>query len=105
MSMWQSIADQPPYMERPCRQFIRIEGRRYHSGVHWARVWCGEAFIRPDDADDGMLGYRKADMLRLCQDGDIEPETAEVTHWMPAAFPLLMDVDSPMASAYREGEQ
>ena len=96
---WIPFSEQPPFMERPCRQFIRIEGSRYHSGAHWGRVWCGDAFIRKDDDPEALLGYRKADILRLCVDGDMEPETAQVTHWMPAAFPLLMDVEPAPSKA------
>lgn len=92
---WQPIETQPDFMERPGRQFIRIEGEAEHSGMCWSRVWCGEAYIRKEGADDEMLGYRKSDILRLCKDGDMIPSSARVTHWMPARFPLLTLSASP----------
>jgi hypothetical protein len=94
---WIPVSERPVFDKQPIRQFIRIEGERYHSDVYWARVWCGEAFIRPDGADDGFEGYRLSDMKRLCQDGDMDLISAKVTHWMPASFPAL-DV-SPQSSA------
>ena len=84
---WQPIETHGPWDGQPYRQWIRIEGSREHSGARWARVYCGEAFVRPPGADDEMLGYRQEDILRLCEHGDIDIETAKVTHWMPASFP------------------
>lgn len=83
---WRPIETAPDFMNRPARQFIRIEGTREHSGGRWTRVWCGEAFIRMPGADGEMLGFRKADIIRLCEDGDMDLYTAKVTHWMPAKF-------------------
>ena len=98
---WQPIETQPDFMERPGRQFIRIEGEAEHSGMCWSRVWCGEAYIRKEGADDEMLGYRKSDILRLCKDGDMIPSSARVTHWMPARFPLLTLSASPSPALNR----
>lgn len=89
MSGWQPIENRPPFDERPFRQFIRIEGSRYHSGGDWHRVYCGDAFIRMDNDPDGIQGYRHDDFIRLCADGDMDWATARVTHWMPAIFPAL----------------
>lgn len=89
---WIPIKDRPAIDHQPIRQFIRIEGSREHSGLNWGRVWCGEAFIRRPGRDGELLQYRSADIVRLCQDGDMDLHTAEVTHWMPAAFPNVMDV-------------
>ncbi len=85
---WQPICDRPSFDHQPIRQFIRLEGSRHHHGDTWARVWCGEAFIRPLDAEDGINGYRATDMRRLCADGDMDIESVVVTHWMPAIFPV-----------------
>lgn len=98
-SGWQPIEEAPPFDEQPGRQFIRITGRKYHSGVRWARVWCGVAFIRPKGATDGLLGYRASDIIQMCQDGDMDIESARVTHWMPAIFPAL-----PLTQENTDGE-
>jgi hypothetical protein len=87
MNEWQPISTRPELDHQPGRQFILIEGHREHSGAKWYRQHAGEAFIRKPGVDDEMLQYRRSDILRLCSDGDIEPWTAKVTHWMPAAFP------------------
>lgn len=86
---WIPVSERPYIDCQPGRQFVRIEGSRDHHGAKWARVWCGEAFIRKPGSDDEMEQYRRADILRLCDDGDIDPWTAKVTHWMPAEFPPL----------------
>lgn len=86
---WRPICDRPQFDLQPIRQFVRIEGSRLHHGDTWARAWCGEAYIRPLDAEDGINGYRAADMLRLCADGDMDIESAVITHWMPAVFPAI----------------
>ena len=87
--MWKPVSERPEIDHQPCRQFIRLEGTHYHSGLSWRRVWFGEAFIRRPGADGEMLQYRKSDIDRLCADGDMDPESAKVTHWMPAQFPSL----------------
>lgn len=88
---WKSVSEMPEWDQRPGRQFIRLEGSRYHSDGHWHRVWAGEAFIRKSDDDDAILGYRAADIKRLCADGDMDVSSAVVTHWMPAIFPGIRD--------------
>lgn len=89
MSEWKLTSEKPDWDRQPGRQFIRLEGHAAHSGACWARVWIGEAFIRRPDDPEAILGYRASDIIRLCQDGDIDIETAQVTHWMPAVFPEL----------------
>lgn len=84
---WFPVCDRPSIDRQPGRQFIRLEGSSDHSGVSWARVHCGEAYTRKLGSDDELLQYRRSDILRLCNDGDMDPTTAVVTHWMPAAFP------------------
>lgn len=89
MRSWKPIAEHGPWDTQPYRQFIRLEGHREHSGARWARVYCGEAFVRPPDAPDGLMGYRLEDIKRLCQHGDIDIESAKITHWMPVTFPPI----------------
>lgn len=84
---WKPICDRPPIDSQPCRQFIRLEGSSEHSGFTWARVHCGEAYTRKLGSDGELLQYRAADIQRLCKDGDMDVESAVVTHWMPAVFP------------------
>lgn len=76
------------------RQFIRLEGERSHSGESWLRIWCGEAFIRKPGEEGELYGYRAEDILRLCHDGDMEPTSIKVTHWMPATFPKVSSLAS-----------
>lgn len=102
---WTPISERPEFDKRPMRQFVRIEGSRYHSGCEWHRVWCGDAFIRHDDDPDGIQGYRKADILRLCADGDMDPETVEVTHWMPAIYPPLPSTKDRIMALHDETVQ
>jgi hypothetical protein len=87
MSEWKPIETRPEIDHQPGRQFILLEGSRRHSDANWYRQWAGEAFIRRPGQPDEMLQYRMDDILRLCNDGDIDPHTAKVTHWMPAIFP------------------
>lgn len=88
-NQWLPISERPELDQQPGRQFIRLEGSREHSGHTWARVWCGEAFIRKPGSEDEMHQYRRDDILRLCKDGDMDAVTAVVTHWMPATFPPI----------------
>lgn len=89
MSEWKPVSERPEWDHQPCRQFIHIEGYCEHSGVKWHRAICGTAFIRKPGADDEILQYRMVDIMQLCKDGDIEPHSACVTHWMPAIFPAF----------------
>lgn len=86
---WQPIETRPEIDHQPGRQFILIEGSCDHSGVSWYRQFAGEAWIRKPGGEDEMLQYRKSDVLRICKDGDIDPHTAKVTHWMPGAYPFF----------------
>jgi len=90
---WIPILQRPDIIEQPGRQFIRLEGLRYHSGAYWKRVWCGEAFVRRPGTEGEMFQYRESDIRRLVEDGDMDIETVEITHWMPAVFPFLSDPD------------
>lgn len=89
MNKWHPVCDRPELDHQPGRQFIRLEGSREHSGLSWGRIYCGEAYIRKPGAEDEMLQYRKSDILRLCADGDMDPWSAVVTHWMLAIFPAV----------------
>lgn len=100
MTKWKSIDERPEWDQQPMRQFIHIEGYSEHSGYKWHRAICGTAFIRKPGADDEMLQYRKSDILQLCKDGDMDPYTARIMHWMPAIFPAFEEVaQSPQVTA------
>lgn len=89
MENWRSVEDMPDWDYRPSVQFIVLEGEREHSGVRWRRTTWGVAHIRAPGADDEMLGYRESDIVRICEDGDMELMSARVTHWLPAIVPHL----------------
>ena len=89
MSEWRKITDMPDWNDRPIYQFIRLEGECRHSGERWLRIKVGTATIERD----GPFGYRESDIDRLCRDGDMDRETAVVTHWMPAIFPPMRLVE------------
>lgn len=80
---WRPIATRPSFMEAPCRQFILIDGHKWHSGVRWARRWHGKAAV------DGTSphGYREADIRRILADGDMDADGWEIPFWLPAAYP------------------
>lgn len=88
---WRPISTRPELGEQPGRQFILIEGSCCHSGVNWYRQFAGEAWIRKPGGDDEMLQYRQSDVLRICKDGDIDPLTARITHWLPGKYPNFPD--------------
>lgn len=88
--MWEPLANRPEWDRQPIRQFILLEGQRMHSDLIWRRVICGTASVDRD----GPFGYRAEDIERLCRDGDMEPLTAAVTHWMPATYPPLTTADA-----------
>lgn len=96
---WQPVETRPELDHQPGRQFILIEGSREHSGAKWYRQHAGEAYIRKSGTEGEMLQYREADILRLCSDGDIDPWTARVTHWMPGVYPHF---PSALSSADRQ---
>jgi hypothetical protein len=98
-SAWQPIETRPEFDHQPGRQFILLEGACHHSGANWHRQFAGEAYIRKPGQPDEMLQYRINDILRICHDGDIDPHTATVTHWMPGAYPHF---PSSLSSAHRK---
>ena len=81
---WQPIGTRPGPLEAPCRQFILIDGHKWHSGARWARRFHGEACV------DGTTshGYRETDIRRILADGDIDADGWTITHWMPACYPV-----------------
>lgn len=85
--------DTLPFDKRPSRQFVWLSGEKFHSGVRWRRDWWGVAFIRPDDAEDGRQGYRRADIERLEEEGDMDPGSAEIFGWLPACTPAYFDMN------------
>lgn len=87
---WVSVHDRPHIDHQPGRQFIRVEGSRYHSDATWARVGCGIACVRNLESEDQLLQYRRKDIEQICEDADMDIESAVVTHWMPAIFPAVV---------------
>lgn len=85
---WRPMSEQPPDMERPGRQFIRIEGWAEHSGVMWHRTYCGIARSINHDHPKSMHGFYREDIERLMKEGDMIGFD-EVTHWMPVVFPTV----------------
>lgn len=81
--MWQPIEDRPDFESQPMWQFIHLKGSKFHSGGDWSRRNAGTAAIDRN----GPYGYRQSDFMRICADGDMDPMTARVTHWMPMKFP------------------
>ena len=78
--------DKPPFDDTPHRQFVLVEGVKYHSGVKWLRLHADTAYIRREDQPDQLLGYREEDILRIMRDGDMD-EAERVLGWLPATFP------------------
>jgi hypothetical protein len=101
---WQDISARPDIDHQPGRQFILIEGSTIHSGASWYRQHAGEAYIRKPGSEDEMLQYRKSDVLRICKDGEIDPHTARVTHWMPGKYPCFPDRTPALTQASRGTE-
>lgn len=89
MMEWKPVSERPEWDQQPGRQFIRIEGSREHSGARWHRIFCGLAYIRKPGEPDEMHGYRDSDIVQLCQEGDMDLWSVEVTHWAPATFPPI----------------
>jgi len=83
---WKPVSELPEWDHQPGRQFIRLEGARFHSDMSWGRIHCGLAYIRKPGTEGEMLGYRVQDIIQLCADGDMDIRSAEVTHWAPATF-------------------
>ncbi len=83
--MWRTIDNRAEFMNQPIHQFIRLEGKCHHDGALWERITIGTATIDRH----GPFGYRREDITRLCQDSDMEFNSAKITHWMPATYPPL----------------
>lgn len=83
--------DSPPFGKRPIWQFVWLQGEQYHSGQTWFRQGWGTAGIRTNDAEDGMLGFRRSDIERICRDNDIQPESVVVVGWLPMSPPALLE--------------
>lgn len=82
---WRPIAERPEFDAQPIQQFVIIEGERDHSGLTWYRRAIGTAWI----SKSGPQGYSSKCFIRLCEEGDMDPRAALVTHWAPAIFPKL----------------
>jgi hypothetical protein len=80
---WKPIAERPCFDEQPIRQFIRVEGKRFHSGINWFRIYYSDAYI----SKETYWGYCVDDMKRISERGDMEYESMQVTHWMPCIWP------------------
>ena len=79
---WKPVAELPDWDQRRPRQLIFVEGSCSHSGVNWRRQHVTEAWTDKE----GPQGYRREDIERAERDGDMDPGTGLVTHWMPWAF-------------------
>ena len=95
---WKPTSERPEWDQQPGRQFIRLEGSLEHSGARWGRIMCGLAYVRKPGDEEEMLGYRSSDIIQLCQEGDMDIWSAEVTYWAPATF------SAPNSPADRKGE-
>lgn len=86
--MWRPMSEQPSDEDqRPTRQFIFVRGAKSHNGAAWPRGHWGLATIQPVNPTRDRHAFRREDIVRICVEGDIDVETAIVTHWMPAVFP------------------
>lgn len=84
---WMPANTLPDVMNRPGRCFIRVEGAKDHSGAKWHRVWTD--LVHTTSETD--WGFRRKDMIRIMQDGDMD-YIERITHWMPAAFPPIAEM-------------
>lgn len=97
--------DSPPYGKRPIWQYVWLQGSQWHSDHNWARSGWGTAGIRLNDSPDGLLGYRRADIERICRDNGIDIETAKVVGWLPMTAPAPMPPeDRPALAPCDDGE-
>jgi CO/xanthine dehydrogenase Mo-binding subunit len=79
---WRAYDETLAVEDRPFRQNVVIVGARAHSGATWRRDVVGEA-----RRGDGPQGYDASDLLRLMENGDIDPDLPwRVTHWRPVRF-------------------
>lgn len=99
--------DSPPFGKRPIWQYVFLQGSSDHmgDGMPWARAGWGTAAIRTNDAEDGLLGYRRSDIERICKDSDIDIWTAKLVGWLPMTPPaLLTEQDRPALAKCDDGE-
>lgn len=83
--------DSPPYGKRPIWQYVWLQGEKEHSGDLWFRQGWGTATIRPNEAPDSLLGYRRADIERICRDYGIDLWSARVVAWLPMLPPAALN--------------
>lgn len=83
--------DSPPFGERPIWQYVWLQGEKEHSGDLWFRHGWGTAAIRPTNAPDGLFGYRRSDIERICHDNDIDLWSVRVVAWLPMQPPALLN--------------
>jgi hypothetical protein len=82
--------DSPPFGKRPIWQYVWLQGYSYHSGHYWDRQGWGTAGIRTNDAEDGLLGYRRSDIERICKDNDIDLISVRLVGWLPMTPPATL---------------
>lgn len=97
--------DSPPFGKRPIWQYVWLQGETYHSGHTWFRQGWGTAAIRTNGAEDGLLGYRRADIERICRDNDMLVGSVSVVGWLPMTPPaLLQEEERPRLPPCDDGE-
>lgn len=97
--------DSPPFGKRPIWQYVFLQGECRHDGYSWSRAGWGTAGIRTNDAKDGLLGYRAADIERICKDNDIDLWSAKLVGWLPMTAPaLLTENDLPALAPCDDGD-
>jgi|GEM_PF-2101000 len=79
MPQWLNAKSLPEFNDRPQRLFVCLDGTRYRNGIYWKRRHTGEAWVNKN----GFLGLDQDDFHRLCENGDMDPESAVLTYWMP----------------------
>ena len=79
---WQAADTRGPDRAKwPGRQFVFLEGECWHSGIAWGRQGWGVLNV----SGITKTGYNTKQWRDLCQILDMEEQTAQVTHWAPAA--------------------
>ncbi len=96
-SAWRT--DSPIYGKRPIWQYVFLQGTAYHNDGYWMRSGWGTAGIRTNDADDALLGYRRADIERICKDNDIDLYSVRLVGWLPMTPPALITCENRPALA------
>lgn len=103
MPEWRT--DSPSFGRRPIWQYVWLQGRCDHSGHGWFRQGWGTAGIRTTDAPDGLLGYRRSDIERICRDNDIDIESVRLVGWLPMVPPALLTLEEqPPLAPCDDGE-